>query len=87
MSDDPTRRLNGIQPRVEALERCTDELRGDMKSHTRSLTVIETDLKHVKSTVDDLTRHLGGRVMLGAGGGAGVITALAIALLKLLEGR
>ena len=79
------RRVNGIAYRVETLERRIDEVRRDVKDHGRSLAVIETDLKHVKGNTDELVKSLGGRVLLGAGGGAGLVTALALALMELLK--
>jgi len=80
-----TRRVNNVAYRVETLERGFEEMRQDVKNHSTSLAVIESDLKHVKGTTDDLIKGLGGRVLIGAGGGAGFVTALAIALMELLK--
>jgi len=79
------RRVNNIEYRVNSLERGFEEMRADVKKHGTSLVAIETNLMHVKSTTDDLVKGLGGRVLLGAGGGAGLVTAVALALMELLK--
>ena len=83
---DDARRVNGITYRVGTLERRVDEMCQDVKDHGRSLVAIETNLTHVKNTTDDLVKGLGGRVLIGASGGAGIVTAIAIALLQVLGG-
>jgi len=80
-----TRRVNHITYRVESLERGYEELRADNKLHNEKLTLIGADLQHVKETTDDLVRSLGGRVLLGASSGAGLVTVLALALMEFLK--
>lgn len=79
------RRVNNIAYRVESLESHVNELRADNKANTEKLTIIGNDLKYVKQATDDLVRHLGGRVLIGAGGGAGFVTAVALVLMEVLK--
>ena len=86
------RRTDAVETRLAVLESHHIDLRADVKAmgkqqdeHSRSLATIESDVKHMSRTVDDILKSVGGRVALGATGG-GVLAAVAYVVMELVRG-